>query len=39
MSVKQVLPKHLMVIFGLFYFQENFEKSIVLLIRSSFLNM
>ena len=36
MSVKKVLPKHSMVIFGLFYFQEKFEKSIVLQIRSSF---
>ena len=30
MSVKKVLPKHSMVIFGLFYFQEKFEKSIIL---------
>ena len=30
MSVKIVLPKHSIVIFGLFFFQEKFEKSIVL---------
>ena len=30
MSVLKVGPKHSMVIFGLFYFQEKFEKSTVL---------
>ena len=30
MSVEMVLPKHSMVIFGLFHFQGKFEKSIVL---------
>ena len=30
MSVKKVLPKHSMVISGLFYFQEKSKKSIVL---------
>ena len=30
MSVKKVLLKHSMVIFSHFYFQEKFEKSIVL---------
>ena len=29
-SVKKVLPTHSMVFFGLFYFQEKFEKSIIM---------
>ena len=39
MSVKKILPKHSMVIFGLFYFQEKFEKSIVLQILTFFFKI